>query len=220
MNYESKNSDYFSNVRLDLIHLLDDSIKNIKVLEIGVGYGETLYYLKEKGIAIESIGIDIFENKINKDYYKPIDKYIFGNIEELELLEYNNYFDLIILADVLEHLIEPNIVLKKVHQYLNSEGEILVSMPNIRHISALNKIFLKGDFKYEESGIFDYTHYRFYCLKNMILLFENNNFKIIKQIGAINIYKGKSFTKIINKLTLNFFNEFLSKQIFFYLKKV
>ncbi len=218
MNYEDKSADYYSSIRTELIALFDEGKKGLKVLEIGAAYGETLFYLKEKGIAKEAIGIDLFEDK-NKENYKKIDRFIFGNIEEIDFPEFENYFDVILLPDVLEHLIEPKITLAKVHKYLNNDGQMIVSMPNIRHYSALIKIFFKGDFSYEESGIFDYTHRRFYCKKNIKELLESSNFKTLKIESSIKRYKGRSAVKIFNRITLGAFEEFFSYQYFFKLKK-
>lgn len=219
MNYDKKDKSYYSNIRLDLINLLDKNDKNLKVLEIGAAYGETLHYLKQNGIATEAVAVDLFEDKINKQNYKELDNFIFGNIEEIELPQYNNYFDLILLPDVLEHLLEPKNVLHKIKNYIKDDGKIIVSMPNIRHYSALNKIFFKGDFSYEESGIFDYTHMRFYCRKNIQQLLENSGYRVINQESSIKNYNGKSFAKIVNKITLGFFEEFLSYQYFFVITK-
>lgn len=220
MNYKDKSKSYFSNIRHDLLTLLSESDKNLKVMEIGAAYGETLYYIKSKGIASEVVGVDIFEDKKNKENYKNIDRFIFGNIENIDFPEYYNYFDLILLPDVLEHLIEPKNVLSKAHKYLKDDGFIIVSMPNIRHYSALNKIFIKGDFSYEESGIFDTTHLRFYCRKNIKELLESSGFKTIIEQGSIKNYRGNSITKIINKITFGIFEEFFSNQYFFKSKKV
>jgi 2-polyprenyl-3-methyl-5-hydroxy-6-metoxy-1,4-benzoquinol methylase len=218
MNYDKKSTDYFSFIRLDLINLIDKNSKNLKCLEIGAAYGETLYYLKQNGIASEVVGVDLFEDVKNKKNYKNLDKFIFGNIEEIELNEYENHFDLILLPDVLEHLIEPKKVLDKLKKYLTQEGKIILSMPNIRHYSALNKIFIKGDFKYEESGLFDYTHMRFYCRKNIKELLEASGYTILKEESSIKNYKGKSITKIINSLTFGLLEEFFSVQYFYVIK--
>lgn len=212
MNYEDKNSDYYSNVRHDLISLIDENKKGLKILEIGAAYGATLYYLKSQNIAKEVVGIDLFEDTKNKENYLPLDTFIFGNIETLDISQYDNYFDLILLPDVLEHLIEPKIALKKIYKTLKVNGEILVSMPNVRHYSVLNQVFLKGDFKYEESGILDYTHYRFYCKKNIISLLESSGLITQQIVSSIRVYKGKSISKIINKLTFGIFEEFFSVQ--------
>jgi 2-polyprenyl-3-methyl-5-hydroxy-6-metoxy-1,4-benzoquinol methylase len=219
MNYDKKGADYYSNVRLDLINLIDNQSQNLKVLEIGAGYGETLFYLKQNKIAAEVVGVDLFEDKNNKQNYKPLDNFIFGNIEEIDLPQYENYFDLILLPDVLEHLFEPKMVLNKIKEYLNANGKIIVSMPNFRHYSALIKIFIKGDFRYEESGIFDYTHLRFYCRKNIQELLETTGYKVQIQESSIKNYKGKSIAKIFNRLTFGMLEEFFSYQYFFVITK-
>ena len=214
MNYNTKSANYYANIRTNLVQLLDPSCKDLRVLEVGAAYGETLYFLKQKGIAKEAIGVELYRDEANKDHYKPIDQFIFGNIEDIDLSEYQNYFDLIIFADVLEHLFEPKKILKKASLLLNNRGQILVSMPNIRHYSALIKIFIKGDFKYEESGIFDFTHLKFYCKKNIIELIESSNFELQTIESSIKRYKGKSFAKILNRLTFGVFQTFFTTQYF------
>lgn len=217
MNYENKTSDYYTNIRKDLVSMIEHK-KDLKVLEVGAGFGETLFYLKQQGIASEAIGLDIFEDMAKKDQYKNIDGFIFGNIEELELPQFNERFDVILLADVLEHLIEPGLVLEKLKKYLKPNGEILVSMPNIRHYSAFVKIFIKGNFDYQESGIFDYTHRRFFCKKNIRELLESN-FKVRKESSSLEFYKGRSGAKFFNKLTFGLFEEFLTVQYLYKAEK-
>jgi 2-polyprenyl-3-methyl-5-hydroxy-6-metoxy-1,4-benzoquinol methylase len=219
MNYNEKAPDYFSNIRKDLINLIDANAKDLKILEVGAAYGETLYYLKQNGIAAEVVGVDIFEDTKNKQNYKPLDRFIFGDIEKIELPEYIQHFDLILLPDVLEHLFEPKSVLETLKKYLKEDGKIIVSMPNIRYYSALYKIVFKGDFKYEESGIFDYTHVRFYCRKNIQGLLETADYKVLKQESSIKNYQGKSLSKLINLITFGIFEEFFSTQYFFVVRK-
>ena len=219
MNYDKKGADYYSNIRLDLINLIDKKSQNLKVLEIGAAYGETLFYLKQNGIASEVVGVDIFEDAKNKQNYKPLDQFIFGDIEKIDLPEYFQHFDLILLADVLEHLFEPKSVLETLKKYLKEDGKIIISMPHIRYYSALYKIVFKGDFKYEESGIFDYTHVRFYCRKNIQDLLETAGYKVLKQESSIINYQGKSIAKLINLITFGIFEEFFCTQYFFVVKK-
>lgn len=207
MNYENKNKDYYQNVRLDLLSLLTFN-KKYKVLEVGAGHGETLIYLKEKEIAHEVVGIDIVESKDNSN----IDRFIFQDIENVNLSEYKNYFDVIILADVLEHLVEPQRILEKIKEYLKDDGEVLISIPNIRNIKAIYKVFFKGDFSYEERGIFDYTHLRFFCKRNIKQLVIDSGFRIETIVSSFNRSDGKLFLKLINRITFRIFEEFLTVQ--------
>ena len=217
MNYEDKQADYYSNVRHDLIGLIGKQERNLKILEIGAAYGATLEFLKSNGVAQEVVGVDLFEDRQHRERYKKVDRFIFGNIEQMDLTEYEGYFDIILLPDVLEHLIEPKRALEKIKKYLKDNGSIYISMPNIRHYSAMNKIFFKGDFRYEESGILDYTHLRFFCKKNISKLMIDSGLQIKLLVSSIKIYKGRSAAKMFNTLTFGLFEEFLTVQ---YLVKV
>ncbi len=202
---------YFANTRLDLVSLLSQKKKGLKVLEVGMGRGNTLVYLKESGLASQVVGIDI-QNWSEHEIPAQIDEFISGNIEQLSLSNFTKSFDLIIFADVLEHLVSPEVVLEKVSACLKDDGEILISIPNIRHKKAFFKIFIKGDFSYEDSGLFDRTHLRFYCKKNIEDLIEDTDLKIDKMISSLKTYKGFSVSKFINLMTLGFFEEFLTVQ--------
>lgn len=218
MKYEDKDQSYYANVRSDLLSQLPDSYRGIKVLEIGAGSGSTLAYLKAEKIADEVVGIDIPESQ-RDDKSELIDNFIYGDIEQLDLKNYENYFDCILLADVLEHLVYPDKALGKVKTLLNDDGIILVSMPNVRHFKAFSRIFLKGDFAYEESGLFDYTHMRFFCKKNIQELVQNNGFDIESTMSALRVYKGRSMSKLLNLLTFRIFEQFLTVQYFVRAKK-
>ncbi|WP_313805899.1 class I SAM-dependent methyltransferase [Flavobacterium sp.] len=212
MNYEDKQADYYSNIRHDLIGLIGKQERNLKVLEIGAAYGATLEFLKNSGVAQETVGVDLFEDKEHQERYKKVDRFIFGNIEQIDLAEYEGYFDIILLPDVLEHLIEPKKALEKIKKYLKDNGSIYISIPNIRHYSAMMQIFFRGDFRYEESGILDYTHLRFFCRKNIFALVLNSGLQVKTMVSAIQIYKGRSVAKIFNTVTFGLFEEFLTVQ--------
>lgn len=211
MNYEDKPEEYYNLVRLDLLSLLNFESKNLKVLEVGAGYGATLSYLKKQEIAGEVVGIDIPSNK-GTSPFNNIDTFIYEDIEKIGLEQYNNYFDCIILADVLEHLVNPSEVLKKMTSLLKKEGQVLISIPNFRHKNALYKVFFKGDFSYQESGLFDYTHLRFFCKKNIKELITTSGYTIHQLKSSLKTYKKRSFSKLLNTITFGVFEQFLTVQ--------
>jgi len=75
-------------------------------------------------------------------------------------------FDCIIFADVLEHLMDPGRQLREAKRFLRSGGCIVISLPNIRHASALFAIFLKGTFPRRDRGIFDRTHLHWFTIND------------------------------------------------------
>ena len=65
-----------------------------------------------------------------------ITKAEYGNIDELRV-PFQEKFDYIIFGDVLEHLMNPEEVLRKLRKYLKTGGHIIISMPNVKHYSVL-----------------------------------------------------------------------------------
>ncbi len=207
--YLNKSNDYFSLVRRDIIELIPSG-KN-KILEIGCGKGFSLLEMKKTGKAEYTVGVDIIDSDEAK---RNMDEFYNVNIENYNL-PFNDYFDIIVCGDVLEHLVDPWRTVKKLKTYLKTNGLLIASIPNIREIRVLATIFLKGSFEYHDSGILDKTHLRFFCKKDMIKLFKNANFKIEKI--HYNLYlKGD----LLNKLSFGFLEEFLVSQYLIVAKKV
>ncbi len=207
MNYSTKKEDYFKNIRRDLISFIDGK-KDCKVLEVGAATGATLAYLKKEGIATEVVGVDVVGGSKNP----AIDNFIVGQIEQVDLSQYSNYFDVIILADVLEHLSDPLEVLKGLKTYLKSDGEFLISMPNIRNAKSLYKIVVKGSFAYEERGVFDATHLRFFCKKDIVKLIADADLRVEQIASSFKLREGNVFVKTLNILTFRLFEEFFTVQ--------
>lgn len=209
--YEQKAKDYFSTARTDLISLIPQT-SSYKVLEVGAGSGATLMALKKMGLASETTGIELFSLEDSYQTDPLIDHFIIGNIEQMEINLPSNHFDLIICADVLEHLIDPWAALKKIHPLLHKGGLLLVSIPNIREFSVFYKVFVKGDFQYAESGILDKTHLRFFCKKNVNELLQSTGFQVKNIYQNYKINQQGRKRKLINTLTLGIFRELLASQ--------
>ncbi len=204
--YNEKDQAYFSNIRFDMISLIEG--EGLKVLEIGCGNGATLLELKRTGKASEIFGIEINEGSI-KDLKGKLNGLHVGNIEEIDLDYPEGYFDIIIMGDVLEHLLDPWSVLKKIKKYINQKGRIVASVPNIREFGVMKSVFFKGDFKYSDSGILDKTHLRFFCKENIIEMFERD-YKVIEIKGNPNYRKQMYY--YLNRLTFGILSDFFNVQ--------
>jgi 2-polyprenyl-3-methyl-5-hydroxy-6-metoxy-1,4-benzoquinol methylase len=207
-----KKVNYFKNSRIELLDLIPLKNKNANMLEIGAGGGNTLIYAKKHAYAKNISAVELY--KIDNSYQnsKEFDDFIIGDIENIELPFDKNHFDVIICADVLEHLKNPYTIVEKLYSYLSKDGIIIASLPNIRYWRIIKTIFIDGDFKYTDAGILDQTHLRFFCKKNMIELFEKYNFKIVHMSSSIEKTGFKS--KIFNNLTRRIFEEFLTEQYY------
>ncbi|HEX5710844.1 MAG TPA: class I SAM-dependent methyltransferase [Sulfuricurvum sp.] len=216
--YQDKNSTYFSNARTDLINLIPSSFEKCNVLEIGCGNGATLYKLKQLGIAKTTTGIELFPSKNN--HYDTIDHFMSENIETMTFpSSIHDSFDLILLGDVLEHLVDPWSTLKKIAPLLSPKGRFLVSIPNIRYYKVLQSIVWRGDFHYEETGILDQTHLRFFCKKNIIDLFENAGLTIETITSQFDQETINSKRYWLNKFTFGLAHDFLIYQFLMVVRK-
>lgn len=201
-----KNIEYYTGVRTNLIKLIPDGPN--KILDIGCGRGDLLLKLKELRKAQNIFGIDI------EKFDTKLDKFIAGDIDKIELPFSYNYFDVIICADVLEHLVDPWETLNKIYKYVKPDGIVIISIPNIRELYAISQILFKGDFRYTHDGVLDKTHLRFFCKKNIIELINQSKL----DIESCNVFL-KHKRKVFNILTFKLFENLLAKQYVFVTKK-
>ena len=104
------------------------------------------------------------------------DDVIIGDIESPEVRQHlTATFDVVVLADVLEHLRDPLDTLRFVRSLLNPRGIVLVSIPNVVVWRARLSLTL-GRFDYADSGIFDRTHLRFFTRRTALQLARDAGF--------------------------------------------
>lgn len=85
---------------------------------------------------------------------------------EAAFSEISELFDVIVFADVLEHLVDPLAILQLAKQRLTPDGRIVISIPNIAHLTIRIQLLL-GSFNYADRGILDRTHLHFYTKKSL-----------------------------------------------------
>jgi len=91
--------------------------------------------------------------------------------------------NVIVLADVLEHLRSPARALGLVRTALRDDGHVFISVPNIANITVrLGLLF--GIFEYRDRGILDHTHLRFYTVRTIRREVENAGFRIVAVHGS------------------------------------
>lgn len=154
--------------------------KNKEVLEVGCNIGETSLVLKNNQCKITGVEINSKAAKIAKNI---CDNLIIGDIERDKVWDkITNIFDIIIFADILEHLRNPANVLKKSRNFLKNDGFLIISVPNVANWRVrLSLLF--GKFEYKSTGILDESHLRFYTLESAKKLIQKN-YKIVNFFPA------------------------------------
>jgi 2-polyprenyl-3-methyl-5-hydroxy-6-metoxy-1,4-benzoquinol methylase len=152
---------------------------NKKVLEIGAGPGSVLKVLQEINHC-DMTAIEIYPKYVEK--LKEIcQKVIVADLNDTnwnKVIDENQKFDVVLAADVLEHINDPLLCLKNMTELLNKNGEIVISLPHIGH-AVIAGCLWEGDFEYREWGLLDKTHIRFFGIKNVEKLIDDAQLKII-----------------------------------------
>jgi methionine biosynthesis protein MetW len=183
-----------------------------KILDVGCGTGALGRNIKKQKNA-EVTGIEANE-KMAREAEKVLDKVIISDAEAINLNAFlqDNYFDCIVLSDILEHLKDPWRLLDKLKNFLKQDGVFVASIPNAQHYSTINSLFFKGYWPYRERGIHDKTHLRFFTLKNIEEMLAEcgleitklkRNYRIIEKPHPLN-----AFTKLFAWLPLKNFLTF------------
>jgi glycosyltransferase involved in cell wall biosynthesis/2-polyprenyl-3-methyl-5-hydroxy-6-metoxy-1,4-benzoquinol methylase len=140
-----------------------------RVLELGCSSGYLSKFLKED-LACHVVGVDIDPNAVREA--EPFcNQVIVADLDnDLWLTEIENQqFDVVLCADVLEHLKDPVTLLCNLQPFLHADSLLLASVPNIAHASIRLEL-LQGHFDYESLGLLDNTHLHFYTRDGLIAM--------------------------------------------------
>jgi len=204
--YEDKKEWYYAFVRKDIASLLP--AHSARVLEVGCGGGGTLAWLKNSGHASWTAGIElsseaagIARSRIDLLHEGDVDQNL-GKFEPGSL-------DLILCLDVLEHLVDPWVTLQRLQSLLRPGGNMIVSLPNVRHHSIVLPLLFSGRWQYAEAGIMDRTHLRFFSHAGAVDLLHQAGLKPAAEHSS---YAWGSWDYWKDLLTLRLLHEFWSFQ--------
>lgn len=162
IKYLEKFSDPFSSHTKILKKLKSLNLAGKKVLELGVGDASLTKKTFEMGAIVDGIEINPVSAKLAEPYCRRVFE---TNLEGIEKINLDEQYDIIIAADVLEHLNDPEYILSKIKVYLKKNGLMVVSLPNAVNLYVRINVLL-GRFPYHTKGILDKTHLHFYTYKS------------------------------------------------------
>jgi 2-polyprenyl-3-methyl-5-hydroxy-6-metoxy-1,4-benzoquinol methylase len=144
-------------VHADVVTLIDEGSR---VLELGPATGYMTRTFKQRGCTIVGIELD---PEMAAKAEKFTKKMIVGDIDQLDLEAElgEERFDAIVAADVLEHLRDPLKILRELKKFLEPDGSFVISFPNVAH-GSVRLSLLSGRFDYQDIGLLDSTHLRFF----------------------------------------------------------
>ncbi len=143
-----------------------------KILDLGCSSGLLAERLRAMGHHVT--GVDVAEldgvGERTSAFYK-------ADLNEGIPPEVGSDFDLVLAADVLEHLADPGALMAQIRNVLSPEGTAIFCVPNIAHWYPRFRVTL-GMFDYDQRGILDATHLRFFTRRSIKKLVERQGFTI------------------------------------------
>ena len=178
---------YFSCTRPELVALVPAHA--LRILDIGCGAGQLAGALRSSrpSAKLEIVGIEVSATAA-KQAMATVDTVIVGNVEQMNL-DFQN-FDCIILGDVLEHLIDPWMTLRRIANLVSNSGVVIASIPNIQHWRVIIDL-IRGRWDYREFGIMDSTHLRFFTKRTIHRLFATNGLAVSSITPLLTTTKAK-----------------------------
>lgn len=148
------------------------------VLDVGAAEGYLGRLLEGSGLVIDAVEPVGAYASVARRYYRRLYE---ATVEEVRLEE---EYGAIILGDVLEHLVEPAAVLKRLLGHLAPEGVVLVSVPNIAHL-AVRLLLLSGRFPRMDRGPLDRTHLHFFTRATAEELLRRSGLRVLEHRGSV-----------------------------------
>jgi len=156
-----------------------------KVIEIGCSSGALAREFKKISPTAYYYGVEI-EPAYAELAQRYCDETLVLNIEEAdeEFWSAQEDKDCWIFGDTLEHLVNPWLVLGRIYKSLPVGGVVVACIPNAQHWSVQARLFI-GDFRYEDEGIMDKTHLRWFTRQTIVEMFHNAGFEIQEGLPRI-----------------------------------
>lgn len=208
-----QNGSYYGHTRWDVIELIPKGTTSL--LDVGCGEGETALAAQQTLGIHQIVGIEV-NRSAGEIAATKLGKVFIGNVEDIELDVEDKHFDCILCSDVLEHMVNPWAVLRRLRRALSDDGVLIASIPNIGHIVPVLKIVFDR-FLYQEEGILDRTHLRFFTLYTIKQMFRDEGFTIVDV--KTNRSRSWKFT-LLSLLSFGLLNRFSIEQFRLVAKKV
>jgi 2-polyprenyl-3-methyl-5-hydroxy-6-metoxy-1,4-benzoquinol methylase len=151
--------------------------ENKVVLDIGCGIGEIGELLiKNKN---KVYGVDISPTAAKKAEKRGLIVKC-GDIEKERIPFKNNYFDIVLAAEVIEHIFDTDEFLKEIRKKLKKKGELIITTPNLATLGR-RLLLLLGENPLVETGLTKYSagHIRYFVKNSLFKLLESHRFKIV-----------------------------------------
>ena len=150
------------------------------LLDVGCSSGNLGAYVKSLHPSCRTIGIE--PNRASAEMAAQcLDQVLCGKFEDFKLEAEGiapGSVDTVVMADVLEHMYDPWNVMVRLKPYLSPDAQLILSIPNTRHLGLMQGLLDGGAWTYAEKGLLDITHIRFFTLKEIARFLAETGYRL------------------------------------------
>ena len=179
---------YLEHLNENLLRLLEDAPQ--RVLDLGCATGVLGAAIKRRHPQSFVAGVDANPAACARAATR-LDEVVCARLEALDYSAGSpagGGFSHLVVADILEHLVDPWRFLLRIKPCLAAGGALLASIPNVRNLGLVSDLVQQGRWEYRERGLLDVTHLRFFAYDDMREMFRETGYAI--EAMAINLSPG------------------------------
>ncbi len=150
-----------------------------RLLDVGAAEGLLSRPLAERGWRVTAIEADPAAARTGASV---CERMLVADLNR-DMPDLDGPFDVILCADVLEHLVDPATVLRRLNRHLAPQGLVVVSVPNVAHLW-IRLLLLSGRFEYGDRGILDRTHLRFFTARSLRRLLDEVGLAVVRRTAT------------------------------------
>ena len=157
--------------------IVDRVPRGSRVLDLGCSVGQLARHLVDRGCTVVGVELDGDAAERARQWCAEVHP---GDLDLVHLPDVlgDDRFDVIVAADVLEHLRDPGRLLREARSLLRPGGTLVTTVPNIAH-GSVRLALLSGRFDYADLGIMDRTHLRFFTRATLGELFRISGYDVV-----------------------------------------
>jgi 2-polyprenyl-3-methyl-5-hydroxy-6-metoxy-1,4-benzoquinol methylase len=201
---------YFDTARREIAPHLPARVA--RLLDIGCGTGATTNFVRSKHALDWAGGVEYLPD-VAEQARPAFDQLWVGDAAaaDLEAMIAPGSLDLVLCLDVLEHMVDPWSLVRRVSALMAPGGRLIVSVPNIRNYRFIWRLLTQGDFRYRDFGLLDRTHLRFFVKETAVELAACGGLHVV---AAESVQKLKPYEPraILNALAFGALDGLLAKQ--------
>lgn len=196
---------YYDNVNPTVLQELDP--RAARICEFGCGAGALARAVRERNPNVHYVGVELMGDAL-AHAGTSLDVALLRNLDrtgdwaadpEMAAAMPLESFDHVVFGDVLEHLYEPERVLKQAVKRLRPGGSAVLCIPNVQHWTVFLQL-LRGSWPQQDSGLFDRTHIRWFALADMKKLLTGAGLVLEKIVARPARYADPEVQKIAESM--------------------